>query len=213
MSDDVAVAPDGTVFVAKSVEGLTAYSFDGSAFTRLANFGETRSVHGVTVSKDGMVFVAGYDDGLIILRFDDTVFTVLSRSRVSSMSQNVAVRSDGSLFLAGVYHGMLVYEFTGPLGIGGQNAAVPQQIHLTGNHPNPFRPSTSIDFELKQRTQISLIVTNALGKQVALLIDGETWEAGQHSVRFDPGELTPGAYFYSLIANGLPMTKKMLLLQ
>ncbi len=211
--DEVVVGPDGTVFVANGKDGLNAYHFDGNEFALQATFSGMQFADGVHVGADGLIYLSGRYDGLLVLHFDGTTFTPLARSGASVPGENVAVRADGAIFLAGGHSGMFVFEPAEPLGIAEQISAHPQQILLAGNHPNPFRPSTNIDFELTQPTQISLLVTNALGKQVARLIDGETWQAGRHSVRFDPGELTPGVYFYTLIANGSTVTRSMLLLR
>ena len=54
---DLAVGPDGTVFVANSLDGLRALTFDGTTFINTAHISSTGS-RGVSVGRDGTVFVA-----------------------------------------------------------------------------------------------------------------------------------------------------------
>jgi photosystem II stability/assembly factor-like uncharacterized protein len=73
----------------------------------------------------------------------------------------------------------------------------PSSIVLFQNYPNPFNPTTTIGYSLPDRSEVKLTVFNALGQQIALLLDGEM-EAGNHTVRFDGTGLSSGVYFYRL---------------
>ena len=77
----------------------------------------------------------------------------------------------------------------------------PGRFRLKNNYPNPFNPSTTVEFELPERATVELIVYNALGERVAVLFDGAA-EAGVHSPRFDARDLPAGVYFYRLHARG-----------
>jgi aminopeptidase N len=50
---------------------------------------------------------------------------------------------------------------------------------VTGNYPNPFNPSTTIDFELPSAQRVVVAVYDLAGRRVATLVDGFQ-EAGQH---------------------------------
>jgi hypothetical protein len=88
----------------------------------------------------------------------------------------------------------------------------PTSFALFDNYPNPFNPSTTIRYGLPRGSKVTLIVYNALGQEVATLVN-EAQEAGYHEVRFDASGLASGAYFYRLQAAGLTLTKKLLLLR
>ncbi len=89
---------------------------------------------------------------------------------------------------------------------------LPVAFELGQAFPNPFNPSTTIEFSMNETASASLKVFNMAGQEVATLIDG-TVERGENSVVFDASGLTSGVYFYSLEANGLSQTRKMVLLK
>jgi photosystem II stability/assembly factor-like uncharacterized protein len=99
-----------------------------------------------------------------------------------------------------------------------QNIEIPTQSHLYQNYPNPFNPSTEITYELSAFGQVSLKVYDLLGKEVATLVDEEK-EPGIYKVEFNVShsgrnrEMTSGIYLYTLVANGIRMTKKFILLK
>jgi hypothetical protein len=90
----------------------------------------------------------------------------------------------------------------------------PRPIHyqLDQNYPNPFNPSTTIRFGLPQRSYVNLAVFNALGQEVARLVNSEM-SAGYHVVRFDGSALSSGMYFYRIQAGSFTATKQFILLK
>ncbi|MCH8300817.1 MAG: T9SS type A sorting domain-containing protein [Candidatus Marinimicrobia bacterium] len=84
----------------------------------------------------------------------------------------------------------------------------PSGWSLKENYPNPFNPTTSIEYSLPQSGEVSLMIYNLLGQEVARLIDGEQI-AGVHSVKWEAGSMASGIYFYRLRAGDFVRTKKM----
>ncbi|MCZ7556546.1 MAG: hypothetical protein M5R41_09110 [Bacteroidia bacterium] len=82
---------------------------------------------------------------------------------------------------------------------------MPSDFQLFQNHPNPFNPSTTIEYSVPVNSEVHLTVYNALGNLVAVLVDGEVRE-GRHSVvwnsRAAGADLPSGIYTYRLIATG-----------
>ena len=100
--------------------------------------------------------------------------------------------------------------------------ALPMTYVLDQNYPNPFNPTTQIRYGLPQQSQVQIRVFDLLGREVALLQDGEQ-QAGYHSVLWT-GEtssghsVASGIYFYRIDANsvngrGFISMKKMMLLK
>ncbi len=88
---------------------------------------------------------------------------------------------------------------------------------LKGNYPNPFNPTTHIDFSLKKAGKVELVIYNITGQKVRTLVDGEL-EADDHSVvwngKDDRGnQVSSGTYFYRLQTSEVTQTKKMLMLK
>ena len=97
-----------------------------------------------------------------------------------------------------------------PLAVGKPPRSV-QLCALYQNYPNPFNPSTTIRYEVPRALHVTIAVYNALGQQVALLVDGLE-QGGSHQVRFDGSAIASGVYFYRMIAGGFVQTRKLLVL-
>ena len=82
-------------------------------------------------------------------------------------------------------------------------AAAVTNYELTGNYPNPFNPSTTIEFAIPQAGKVSLKIFTATGQLVNTLVDGEM-AAGRHAVRWNSRNqsgtpVASGFYFYQLV--------------
>jgi len=86
------------------------------------------------------------------------------------------------------------------------------KFELFQNYPNPFNPETIIRYQIPTKGFVSLKIFNLLGKEVAVLVNGEN-EAGTHQVKFDGSNLTSGIYFYLLKAGNFNTGKKLMLLK
>lgn len=93
-----------------------------------------------------------------------------------------------------------------------RDAALPPFFGLKQNYPNPFNPFTRIDFEISQKTFVSLQVFDLLGREIKELA-GEEFAKGRHSLLFDASHLAGGIYFYKLSSKDFAQTKKMVVLQ
>ena len=94
---------------------------------------------------------------------------------------------------------------------------VPTEFALHNNYPNPFNPTTTINYDLPQDGSVRLIIYDVMGREVTRLVNGFT-PAGYHSVRWDArnkmGEnVSAGVYFYHLQSGTFVKTQKMVLLK
>jgi ribosomal protein S26 len=82
---------------------------------------------------------------------------------------------------------------------------MPSDFQLYQNHPNPFNPSTMIEYEVPVPSEVHLAIYNSLGKLVAVLVDGQVRE-GRHSVMWNSStygkDLPSGVYMYRMTATG-----------
>jgi len=88
----------------------------------------------------------------------------------------------------------------------------PANYVLSQNFPNPFNPTTMINYSVPQKSHVTLKVYNLLGEEVATLFDGER-QAGSYSATFDATNLSTGVYFYRLQSGNVSMTKKLVLVK
>ena len=89
---------------------------------------------------------------------------------------------------------------------------IPLASDLAGNYPNPFNPSTTIDFALSHAGQVSLKIYDIRGAEVAEIARGYH-EAGYYSVQFNPDNLSSGTYLYVLDAGSFREVKRMVYLK
>ena len=94
--------------------------------------------------------------------------------------------------------------------------AAPTNFMLLQNFPNPFNPTTTIQYSIPQRSNVTLKVYDILGNEVATLINEER-NLGSYEVQFSAtggaSDLSSGIYFYKLQSGSFTSTKKMLLLK
>lgn len=92
--------------------------------------------------------------------------------------------------------------------IGVEEIAVANGVTLNQNIPNPATNSTTFKFELTQSRAISLEIRDLSGRVVTSINEG-TLGAGTHTIDYDVSKLSSGMYTYTLIADGVSLTKKM----
>ncbi len=90
---------------------------------------------------------------------------------------------------------------------------VPKVLALSQNYPDPFNPSTTIQFTVPSYGRATLKVYNAIGQEVATLFNDETAAGVVHQVQFNAKNLASGIYFSRLEFGGKMLVKKMLLLR
>ncbi len=96
---------------------------------------------------------------------------------------------------------------------------LPGELKLENNYPNPFNPSTTINYSIPISSKpgnpyfnVKLIVYDALGREVAILVN-EKKSSGSYKVTFNGKGLSSGVYYYSLIADSKRITKSMILIK
>ena len=101
--------------------------------------------------------------------------------------------------------------------VGGKDDIIPTKFEVEQNYPNPFNPSTTIKFSLPQTEYVTIKVYNILGKEIAVLANGQ-FNAGGHSIIWNGKDsngvnVASGIYLYRVVAGNNRITKKMLLLK
>ena len=96
--------------------------------------------------------------------------------------------------------------------VSAESEELPAKVALSGNYPNPFNPATTIRYELPESGDVRLAVYDALGHEVAMLVD-RAQSAGSHAVRFEAIDLPSGVYLYRLQAGGKTMARTMMLVK
>lgn len=93
-----------------------------------------------------------------------------------------------------------------------QNNKLITEYSLLQNFPNPFNPTTKINFTLLKDGIVTLKVFDVLGREIAVLVNGFK-SRGNYNIDFDGSYLSNGIYYYQLIADNFRSTKKMILMK
>jgi len=114
--------------------------------------------------------------------------------------------------------------FIGRIGVGVSNeleqiSDQASSFRLEQNFPNPFNPSTNIEFSIPSNSMVTLTVFDINGREVAKVHDQQTFSAGSYSSTFDASALASGTYIYRIEAipilggNLFQQTKTMTLIK
>jgi hypothetical protein len=155
-----------------------------------------------------------------------------------AFSRQAAVQSLGDAAEAGDYTVSITGEFTdgnrfiaemvitldgGIAKLGSEDEEDPQAVNLPTEYrlgdayPNPFNPSTTIEFDLPNPGQVTLEVYNIAGQKVQTIVD-RPMNAGTHSVQWHGTDesgspVASGIYLYRLTSGDYTENKKMILMK
>ena len=109
----------------------------------------------------------------------------------------------------------------GKLGVSNENKysnnSLPKTFKLIQNHPNPFNPTTQIEYHIPQLTRVNISIYNSLGQKVKTLIESQQ-VAGFYKIQWDGTDesgshLGAGIYVYQIRAGEYIAAKKMIMLK
>ena len=83
---------------------------------------------------------------------------------------------------------------------------------LKPNYPNPFNPSTMINYQLPIKSEVDLSIYNMLGEKVTTLVS-EKQTAGNYNIKWYAENYPSGIYLYKLVSNGITEVRKCVLLR
>ena len=101
--------------------------------------------------------------------------------------------------------------------VGSSRIADAKFLRLDPNYPNPFNPTTTIQYELQTEQHIRLTIYDALGRRIARLVDEVVPAGVQRSLwngKSDGGgDVTSGVYFVRLETPHSKATRKLVLIR
>jgi hypothetical protein len=93
------------------------------------------------------------------------------------------------------------------------NIIPPKEFSLFNNYPNPFNPSTIIEFTLAQKARTTLTVFNVLGQKVVTLFDQIANPEKRYHVSFNASTLPSGIYVAVLVSGTQRQSRRMILIK
>ena len=85
-------------------------------------------------------------------------------------------------------------------------------VSLKPNYPNPFNPSTTINYRVSKANHVQLKVFDSLGRLVTVLENG-FHETGEYHTEWKASNEASGVFFLQLMSQEGVLTQKMLLLK
>jgi len=155
----------------------------------------TATITSATINEDDPSIVTLNCDNLSL----NTTYTI-TVNNIKNMSANIPIAANSSIQTNQLTN---IEDFYKP---------IVKDITLYQNYPNPFNPTTTITFDLKIYTHITLKVYNIYGQFLHTLIDSDL-SPNFYQIEFDASNLTSGIYIYQLTANNQVISKRMLLLK
>jgi hypothetical protein len=105
------------------------------------------------------------------------------------------------------------FTIEGGVSVEDLKSGIPDEYDLYQSYPNPFNPSTVIEFSLPENVgNVKLSIYNSLGEKVAELVN-TALSAGKYRYQWNAQDLTTGMYIYELRTDNFVSVKKMLLLK
>jgi hypothetical protein len=165
---------------------------------------------GYDIFVDGSyAYVAADGSGIRIVNISDPLHpSLVGAFETPGFSRGVFVAND-YIHLAD-YFAFDILRFS-PGGISDDSPA-PKAYMSSYNHPNPFNPSTTINYKLPKASYVVLEIFDLLGRKVESLVSGQQ-RAGHQQVIWNASVYPSGIYFYKIQAGEVAETQKMLLLK
>ncbi|VAX25416.1 hypothetical protein MNBD_IGNAVI01-1826 [hydrothermal vent metagenome] len=92
-----------------------------------------------------------------------------------------------------------------------------KSYELKNNYPNPFNPSTIIEFAIPKKGNVELSIYNVLGQKIATLINSELtqgiYKATWNGLTDSGVSVASGTYIYRIKSGEFSMSKKMILIK
>lgn len=131
----------------------------------------------------------------------------------SKVTQMEAIYSSGSAYVYAVCADGSVCKLVDPVtDVNTNNTVIPSEYKLEQNFPNPFNPSTTINYSIPKESNVTLKVYNILGSEVKTLVN-EKQSVNNYTITADFSNLPSGIYYYTLKAGDFTMTKKLMLVK
>ena len=151
------------------------------------------SMQGKSLNVDNISSFVNFDftpadgfDGKSTISFEDVILAGANGSKINTTSSAVVVDTNNML---------------------------PIKTNLNASYPNPFNPATTINYDLAADGYVSILVYDALGREVATLFSGDQVAGTSHQITWDASNQASGAYFLRMTAGSYTNTQKLMLVK
>jgi len=215
-----------TAYASKAINVFLRSTSDGT-LTLVQTLKDTINLNGVqpmALNSTGTKLFAGAQVNRSLAEFNRNVTTgqlTFVRSYLNLVDvpingiyypYGITITSEGHLYLTNRSTGSLLLFTIGATGIS-NTVNNPFDYHLYQNYPNPFNPVTTIKFTVPKAVEVTMKVYNALGQEVATILDNKLCSKGENVAIWNAGNFGSGVYFYVIKAGEYKAVKKMMLIK
>ena len=161
--------------------------------------------------RNSNIFAGILDEGAFRATDNGDTWSPINTGLTNTAVLALALNSNGDIF-AGTGVGGVFRSVGSTTAVEEISSSLPSSFVLEKNYPNPFNPSTTIQFALARRSHVMLKLYNVRGTEVTTLID-EALTPSTHKVVFEANGLVSGIYFYRIQAGEFVQTKRLTLLK
>ncbi len=205
---------------ASASRGLVKMDYENDGDLDIVTINNTLDSLGVTVFLNNgtgsfeekrncfLPFASGQPFGMVAADFDEDGSTDIA----------MVSRSFGGLDSLFVLYNLGGFNQTTDMKTSESENQIPEKFELSQNYPNPFNPSTKINLDLPDESNVKIFVYDILGERVKELVNGRE-SAGEHIINFNASNFASGIYIYQIIAETLSgntlytTAKKMILMK
>ena len=153
----------------------------------------------------------GYDNGTILCSSNKgKSWSKIESSLINSEITVFKEDPDGNIFFG--THDMGIFKIKINTLLVEKTLELPSKINLKQNFPNPFNPSTTIQYDVLTPGLVKIVILDVYGREIEILVN-KPHASGSYSVNWNPVNKSSGVYYYKLSSANQSDVKKMLYLK
>lgn len=197
---------DGAIFLGDFFGRITRSTDNGRSWSPVAPITNGNLID-LEETRDG-IYACYSGEGIFGSSDDGRTWTARNDGLSNQYPTLLTGTSDGHLYLGTWGGGIALYETL--TGLESPPHAENSSVILHPNYPNPFTGRTLIPYTLARPSRLRIDVTDATGRVVDILFDGEQ-SGGTYLQTWDAGILPCGSYRYRITAHGVTRTRPITL--
>ena len=105
------------------------------------------------------------------------------------------------------------FEAQGTAVVALSGSVTPSDFAIVSAYPNPFNPSTTIEFSLPNEALVDVSIFDIRGRMISSLVSNELKASGTHRVKWDASGNSSGIYIVKIDSEGNSDTQRLLLIK